>query len=462
MVRFSVVIPTRDRPHTLVSTLQTCRLQKFADAEFLVSDNHSQANIRAIVASLGDSRFRYVRTPKPLAISDSWDFAVGQAKGQFITVLGDDDGLMLHSLPEIDRLIRLADAQVLRWDSILYCWPDLPQQNCHEPNSMLVHLKMGHPGHVIERRRSIPMMQAAVHGDVCYTQLPMIYCSMIHRDLLDEMRHKAGCLFTGRTQDVYSGFSIAYLAESYHSIDAPMTINGLSGNSTGIARHCMKAPSEIDREFRRLNAAAGHALHPWVPDLRPLSLAVVDSFLHAQKRLFADNETLALDRKRMIAHCLNEIRPENQEEWGAALSACRATLLDDPNLLCWFDDTQAGRPLPPPWPGPGYRRYGGHYLHLNAADWGVKELVGAAELCERLLGYERDGVNAVLRESDANETPDLNELQAKEAVIQTLRTAAEERLQTIHRLTAQLQAVLEKDRMAREQAAGKGRMSTAW
>jgi FkbM family methyltransferase len=45
---------------------------------------------------------------------------------------------------------------------------------------------------------------------------------------------------------------------------------------------------------------------------------------------------------------------------------------------------------------PALRRYGGTYLHLDAAEFGVRDVYDAAVLCERLLGYKADGVNAHL------------------------------------------------------------------
>src|SRR2546425_369092 len=69
----------------------------------------------------------------------------------------------------------------------------------------------------------------------CYTTLPMIYNAVVHRDLIAALRSKTGCVFANNCPDVYSGFAFGYLAGTYLSVDAPMTVAGLSGNSTGVA-----------------------------------------------------------------------------------------------------------------------------------------------------------------------------------------------------------------------------------
>src|SRR5437016_943724 len=120
--RFSIVIPTRNRADTLRHTLRTCVAQEFDDFEIVVSDNDSSPLVREAVESFADPKIKYVRTPRLLAMSDSWEFAVAQAAGEFITLIGNDDGLLLHALPEIDRVIRMLDASILRWDSVCYNW----------------------------------------------------------------------------------------------------------------------------------------------------------------------------------------------------------------------------------------------------------------------------------------------------------------------------------------------------
>src|SRR5262249_38681440 len=116
MPRFSIVIPTRDRADTLRHTLRTCLAQDFADFEIVVSDNDSSPAVREVVENFADSKIKYIRTRRLLAMSDSWEFALEHAAGEFITVIGSDDGLLLHALTEIDRVLRMSDATILRWD----------------------------------------------------------------------------------------------------------------------------------------------------------------------------------------------------------------------------------------------------------------------------------------------------------------------------------------------------------
>ena len=66
-------------------------------------------------------------------------------------------------------------------------------------------------------------------------QLPMIYNSVIRRDLIDEVRERGGSVFPTIYPDVYSGFALGSVAGRYLSVQVPMGIAGLGGRSNGVA-----------------------------------------------------------------------------------------------------------------------------------------------------------------------------------------------------------------------------------
>lgn len=443
--RFSIVIPTRNRPYTLRFALQTCLAQQFEDFEVVVSDNHSPPSTREVVDTFNDRRLRYVRTPGPLSMTDSLEFASSQAVGEYVLFMGDDDGLLLHALSEADRLIRLFGMEVLRWDSVCYNWPDIRRQQYAAPDQLLIPLKQVGAHHPVHHCQAAGMMRAAANSEITYARLPMIYCSAIHRRFLDKLRQGSGRVFRSEAPDVYSSFAVAHAAGAFHSLSAPLNIVGLSGNSTGVA--CLyEKDSAIAEEFRQLNARAKHTRHPWVPALSVMAAYVADSFLHAREALFPGDDSIDLDRRRLIVNCLREVNANDEAEWQRTLEACRCSLADDPGLTAWFDAEQASRPLASAVAGGQQavrKRYGGNYLQLDASDFGVSDTFGVAGLCEKILGYQRDGVNARLEEAALDNGPGLSELQEKEAIIQVLDKAAKERLVAINGLLAEKQGLLE-------------------
>jgi glycosyltransferase involved in cell wall biosynthesis len=394
MPRFSIVIPTRERAHTLPYTLRTCLAQE-TDFEIVVADNCSSDATAEFVKSIADKRIRYVRSPRPLSMCDSWEFAVSHAAGEYIIVVGADDGLLLHALGEIDRLLRELDAKVLRWEAACYNWPDVPIQDHAPPHALLIPLKQANDYYAIHRRDSSAMIEAAANSRVSYTELPMVQCAAIHRSFYEQLRARTGRVFRSRCPDVYSSFAFAALAKSYYSVAAPMTINGLSGNSNGVACIYLKEHSAIADEFSHLNTQASHVRHPLAPAVPVMPAYVADSFLHARDTLFPHDSAITLDRRQLTVNCIQEARFADDEEWGRFRAALRRCLEGETELLVWFDAEFGQRPLASLNPTRhALKRYGGSYLYLDASDFGVTNIFEAAQLCEKLLGCKREGVNA--------------------------------------------------------------------
>jgi glycosyltransferase involved in cell wall biosynthesis len=387
--RFSVVIPTRERAATLRVALRTCLEQDFDDYEVIVCDNFGTPATRQVVDECRSPRIRYVRSPRLLSMSSNWELALSQARGEYVLLLGDDDGLMFHALRELDRLIASDRPSAVRWTAVYYSWPtiDLPGQ------ANYLRIPLGREMRTVE---AIPAIASVIRFEACYTTLPMLYNSAIHRDLIDRLRNRTGRLFANGIPDVYSGFALAYLAGAFQSLDTPMTIAGTSGGSFGVANLFHRGKSARDHEFRSLNAQEKLPTHRWVPDLPIFPYApVAESFLVAKEALFPAENSLRLDRRVLASHCVSALRAADENDWRAGLAMIRSTFDDDPALQAWFDTTLAERPFTTP--GPVQLRsphlgFDGDFLHLNAKEFGIQDVYEAAQLCERILVYRAEGI----------------------------------------------------------------------
>ena len=398
--RFSIAIPTRDRESTLEFTIRTCLVQNFDDFEIVVADNSTTSATRDLVDRLASPRIRYVRPPQPLAMTDNWEFAVSQCQGEFITLVGSDDGLMLHSLTEIDRILRLWEAKLLRWDPVCYNWPDLPPQDGAKSHELLIPTKQADWYLPIHHYDSKAKMRACINSEIPYSYLPMIYCSVIHRDLLETLRQKTGRVFQSAFPDIYSGFAFAHVAGSYYSVDAPLGINGISRASNGLAHvHLKDDNTPVSADYWKLNAKANIRVHAWIPKLMCLPVWTADSFQYAKDALFPDDAELSCDRRQLIKSALGELKASSEAEWCAAQQAVRTSVADDAVLQKWFEGEYGSMPFSDYAPAPTHKlkRYGQTYLCLDASEFGVTNVLEAAELCEKILGFKRDGMNAHLR-----------------------------------------------------------------
>lgn len=122
--KFTVIIPTRERCDTLQSSLRTCVAQDYDNLEIVVSDNASQDRTREVVASFKDPRIRYVNPGRRVSMSHNWEFALSRVTDGYVTIMGDDDGVLPNAIKELDVLTRETGAKAVNWMHGFYGWPN--------------------------------------------------------------------------------------------------------------------------------------------------------------------------------------------------------------------------------------------------------------------------------------------------------------------------------------------------
>jgi glycosyltransferase involved in cell wall biosynthesis len=119
-----MLLPTRDRLDLLRSATTSIMRLDDLDYEVVISDNDSSEDIEGYVASLNDSRIRYVRTPELLPVTDNWNNALAHSTGDYVIMLGDDDALLSNYAATVRRLVNdFGDPQVTYHNALCYAYP---------------------------------------------------------------------------------------------------------------------------------------------------------------------------------------------------------------------------------------------------------------------------------------------------------------------------------------------------
>ena len=232
---FSVLLPTRNRVRLLAEAIETVRAQDFEDWEIIVSDNASVENVRGLLESIGDDRIVYLRSDKPLPVTDNWNRAVDAACGRWVVMLGDDDGLVPGYFRAMqDAVAALNSPEVIYHGAYHFMAPDvLPGQ----PDGSLsdvtrMHsILLGHDGpSLLPRHQCEAAARAALDMRAIYG-FNMQYF-LFRADFLDRMR-QFGTIFRGPYPDFYAANMALLLAEKVGAIPAPMTVIGITRKSYG-------------------------------------------------------------------------------------------------------------------------------------------------------------------------------------------------------------------------------------
>ena len=101
-MKFSILLPTRNRLDLLKLAIESVRRQDYEDWEIVVSDNASVDDISAFVLGLRDARLRARRSEQLIPVTDNWNASVDMARGDYVIMLGDDDALLPGALRALD------------------------------------------------------------------------------------------------------------------------------------------------------------------------------------------------------------------------------------------------------------------------------------------------------------------------------------------------------------------------
>jgi hypothetical protein len=333
----------------------------------IVSDNMSVDDTAAVVASFADPRLKYVNPGRRLGMAEHWEFAIGHVRPGFVTVLGDDDGLLPGAVSTARQLIARHRLKAVGWQKAEYHWPDyiVPELS----NWLNIPLRKS-----TLMLNSSQMIQDVVAFRAAYWQLPCIYNSFISTDVIARFRRKnAGVFFAGSSPDVYSGFAVASEIDKYLFSERPLSISGASSKSNGTLQFRGEKNDPIVLSFWR---DTRYAFELGIPQVAVMEFGIIDAFLKVQKvssRLSKVTIDDGMLLRSAVGSMFGGVIPE--ESRPERLSALR-NYAQSRGRLALFDElcTQAAKsPSVHGLPAPGY--YPDQAIVFDAA------LLGAFDVC---------------------------------------------------------------------------------
>lgn len=225
--KFTIIIPTTGRIDEFKSTLKTVVSDPFPDLEILIQDNATSWGLSDYVQGLNDSRIVINRESCRLYMADNWHNAIKAAKGDFITILGDDDGWYKGGLSMVSSLLDMyGDVDVVTWSRDDYGWPQ--SVPCIRDT---MHISFENSFSVIS---GLDIIRKVFSYELSHEHLPKIYSSFFSRNIVNNISTKHGSLFIDKNNpDLSSGLQALVSANKILKINVPLTIIGTSGSSNG-------------------------------------------------------------------------------------------------------------------------------------------------------------------------------------------------------------------------------------
>src|SRR5712671_2388457 len=301
--KFSILVPTRQRPDTLLATLATLIWHPGDDYEIVVADNFGDADVAAVIqaAQQRHPRIKHIRSDRVLPMSENWERGLAACAGEYVSVLGDDDGFLPSTLDAVRKLIAATDARVLSWETHTYWWPD----TIVFWHRNKLYLSLGNLD--VQWIQSRTALVEAYRNTVSFGTLPMIYNGFVHRDVINSVIDRFGAYFVPDflSPDVASGIlNLVHTSRYMHSL-RPLAVRGNSRRSTGSSFWARSLGTEQQNTYlREEGRTIDQLIHPSMTVSKNLGFNIASIKLYLKDMLFPHDNELQVDLSDLVRHTL--------------------------------------------------------------------------------------------------------------------------------------------------------------
>jgi glycosyltransferase involved in cell wall biosynthesis len=232
--KFSVLLPTYNRLELLERAIETVTRQDYSDWEVVISDNHSEEPVENFIKSLNDKRIKYVSTNKFIPVTDNWQNALNHSRGDYIIMLGDDDGLLQGYFSTLSELVeRYSQPDFIYTGALLYAYPNV-MPGCN--NGFLKSYKNRQIYHDSNDEFLLPQNEAKQFVlDSMNFSVQFDYnmqFSLVSRKLVEELS-SYGDFYQSPYPDYYASNAIMWSAKRILVVPTPLVVVGISPKSFG-------------------------------------------------------------------------------------------------------------------------------------------------------------------------------------------------------------------------------------
>jgi hypothetical protein len=301
MPKVSIVIPTRNRAHLLKVALASALCQTWQDLEILVSDNYcGNEETRHVYESFQDPRLRYVRTDRPLAMPDSWEFALSHATGEYVTFLTDDSYFISYAVERAMAALNEYKVDLAAWNSCTYYSPDWLQPYLRN------HLALAKPPYHTRLLSSRDVLRELfdLHLDLA-VHMPRFLNSICHQRLIPRVRQVHGRMFIPPCPDYSAAASLLLNTEQYVFVGWPLGIDGATPRSIGftLGFNSGRAFQEFLAEFEETESFR-RAIDL---DLATVSVSVAQTLEGVRKSCGAGTIPYEVNRRNMLLQSIESV-----------------------------------------------------------------------------------------------------------------------------------------------------------
>lgn len=221
MKKITIIIPTCDRAETLYYSLKTCLNQTYPSYEILVSNNASIDDTEEVVKSFTDPRIKYIKTESKLSMTEHWEFALSHVVEGYVSIIGDDDGLLPNAVDKMGDLINKYNISAIASIPVIYIWGE---------SYNLVEDGFGYC--FLNSKDILDKLSKSFEYYPEFTITPTIYRGLVNIEVINKIKNRDKLFFNSPIPDIYSNIIILAEIKNYLFSKTPFFIIGTSKYST--------------------------------------------------------------------------------------------------------------------------------------------------------------------------------------------------------------------------------------
>lgn len=276
----SIIIPTKNRSYYCLYAVKQILSLGLDNVEICVQDNSDSDELRSEIESLGSTCIVYNYHPGVLSFVDNFSEAVEISNGEYLCMIGDDDGVLPSVLEYTVKARKDNIDAIIPALNYVYFWPSEKDVIKDSSEGLLQMSESNYYSRKVNPQKALRrLLSNAIQSYTSY-DIPRLYHGIVKKSILVDIKRKTGFYFGGLTPDMFMATELALECKRVIRISDSVTISGIcpkSGSAdSATGRHTgdlMTAP-----HFR------GHASYIWderIPPFYSVDTIWADTLFHA-------------------------------------------------------------------------------------------------------------------------------------------------------------------------------------
>ncbi len=230
--KLSIIIPTKNRQEYCEKVIEQILSLNLCGVQLVIQDNSDDGSIlKGKIDALSHADVLYNYHAGELSFVDNFSEAVSLASGEYLCMIGDDDGVLPTIMPVLDMAIKGGYDAVIPGLNAVYSWPmENPFFKGAEKGYLcLSYIKNKQQN--VDCKKGLKGLLAT--GGQRYQELdiPRIYHGLVKRSCVEKIKEKTGHYFGGLTPDIYVAAALCFTCEKVCRLSYPVTVSGICPRS---------------------------------------------------------------------------------------------------------------------------------------------------------------------------------------------------------------------------------------